>query len=228
MSNRALKTDNIAKPVKIAKPMSMREQIYENLRERIHTGQLTFDDRLVDVDIANEFGVSRMPVREALMQLVHDGMIESTSRGFVLRRYSDQEIDEIFEIRRLLEPAAAAIAAKKMTDAALDKMESALETGSKASKAGDFAAFTVANAAFRRSWMAQVPNTQLVAALERYIDHVQIIRLVTLSQRPVREDVLNRLRLTLDAFRAGKAERVSELFKQHVDAAMLAYRTYRK
>ena len=70
----------------------------------------------MDVEIANEFGVSRMPVREALMQLVHDGMIESTSRGFVLRRYSDREIEEIFEIRRLLEPAAAAIAAKKMTE----------------------------------------------------------------------------------------------------------------
>ena len=70
--------------------MSLREQVYGDLRERIHKGQLTFEDRLVDVDIANDFGVSRMPVREALMQLVHDGMIESTTRGFVLRRYSDR------------------------------------------------------------------------------------------------------------------------------------------
>ncbi len=227
MSERALKANSVAKPAKIAKAASLREQIYENLRERIHTGQLTFDDRLVDVDIANEFGVSRMPVREALMQLVHDGMIESTSRGFVLRRYSDQEIEEIFEIRRLLEPAAAAIAAKKMTDAALEKMDSAIHAGIKASDADDFTAFVVANAAFRRAWMAQVPNTQLVAALARYIDHVQIIRLVTLTQRPVREDVLERLRAIHDAFRAGKADRVSALFKQHVDAAVLAYRTYR-
>jgi DNA-binding GntR family transcriptional regulator len=165
-------------------------------------------------------------VREALMQLVHDGMIESTSRGFVLRRYSQDEIEEIFEIRRLLEPAAAAIAAKKMTDAALEEMDEAIQAGIKASKADDFAAFLVANAAFRRAWMAQVPNAQLVAALARYIDHVQIIRLVTLSQRPVREDVLERLRAICEAFAAGKADRVSALFKQHVDAAVVAYRTY--
>ena len=114
MSGHALKTTAVVKQAKIAKPASLREQIYEKLRERIHAGQFTFDDRLVDVDIANEFGVSRMPVREALMQLVHDGMIESTSRGFVLRRYSQDEIEEIFEIRRLLEPAAAAIAAGVM------------------------------------------------------------------------------------------------------------------
>ena len=225
MSERALKENSVVKSAKIAKA-SLREQIYEKLRERIHAGQFTFDDRLVDVDIANEFGVSRMPVREALMQLVHDGMIESTSRGFVLRRYSQDEIEEIFEIRRLLEPAAAAIAAKKMTDAALEEMDEAIQAGIKASKADDFAAFLVANAAFRRAWMAQVPNAQLVAALARYIDHVQIIRLVTLSQRPVREDVLERLRAICEAFAAGKADRVSALFKQHVDAAVVAYRTY--
>jgi len=215
-------------PAKVLKATSLREQIYDHLRQRIHTGQFTFDDRLVDVDIANEFGVSRMPVREALMQLVHDGMIESTTRGFVLRRYSDQEIAEIFEIRRLLEPPAAMIAAKNMTDAALEKMDSAIAAGIKASKAADFTAFVIANAAFRGAWLAQVPNTQLVAALARYIDHVQVIRLVTLSQRTVREDVLVRLRAIHDAFRAGKADRLSTLFKQHVDAAVLAYKTYSK
>ena len=227
MSDRALKTNDVAKPVKIAKAMSLREQIYENLRERIHAGELTYEDKLVDVDIANEFGVSRMPVREALMQLVHDGMLESTSRGFILRRYSDEEIEEIFEIRRLLEPAAAAIAARKMTDEALARMDAAIHAGIKASKAGDFTAFVLANAAFRRAWMGQVPNAQLVSALARSIDHVQIIRLVTLSQKPVREDVLERLRAIQDAFKSGKTDRVSTLFKQHVDAAVLAYRTYR-
>jgi len=213
-------------PLKVVKTVSLREQIYDHLRERIRTGQLTFDDRLVDVDIASEFGVSRMPVREALMQLVHDGALESTTRGFMLRRYSDQEIADIFEIRRLLEPAAAEIAAGKMTESALQIMEAAIQAGISASEANDFTAFVVANAAFREAWMAQVPNKQLIAALARYFDHVQIIRLVTLSQRAVRDDVLARLRQIHDAFRAGDAKRTAALFHDHVDAAVLAYRTY--
>jgi len=214
--------------LKVLKAVSLREQIYDHLCERIRTGQLTFEDRLVDVDIASEFGVSRMPVREALMQLVHDGAIESTTRGFMLRRYSDQEIADIFEIRRLLEPAAAEIAAGKMTVSALETMDDAIHAGIKASNAGNFTAFVVANAAFREAWMAQVPNKQLIAALARYFDHVQIIRLVTLSQRPVRDDVLGRLREIHDAFRAGDAKRVAALFRDHVDAAVQAYRTYSK
>ncbi len=215
-------------PLKVLKTVSLREQIYDHLRERIRTGQLTFDDRLVDVDIASEFGVSRMPVREALMQLVHDGALESTTRGFMLRRYSDQEIADIFEIRRLLEPAAAEIASGKMTESALQIMEAAIQAGISASEANDFTAFVVANAAFREAWMAQVPNKQLIAALARYFDHVQIIRLVTLSQRPVRDDVLGRLREIHDAFRAGDAKRTAALFRDHVDAAVKAYRTYSK
>jgi DNA-binding GntR family transcriptional regulator len=225
MSERSTKAMPTAK---VLKAVSLREQIYEHLRERIQSGQFTFDDRLVDVDIASEFGVSRMPVREALMQLVHDGMIESSTRGFILRRYSDQEIADIFEIRRLLEPAAAEIAARKMTDQALKTMDDAIRDGIEASEANDFAAFVVANAAFRSAWMAQVPNAQLIAALARYIDHVQVIRLVTLSQRPVRDDVLKRLRAIHDAFHAGDADRVGALFREHVDAAVLAYRTYKK
>lgn len=227
MSDQSTKAKPSAR-VQVLKTASLREQIYEHLRERIQTGQLTFEDRLVDVDIAGEFGVSRMPVREALMQLVHDGMIESSTRGFILRRYSDEEIEDIFEIRRLLEPAAAEIAARKMTEAALRTMDDAIRDGIKASRADDFTAFVVANAAFRGAWMAQVPNAQLIAALARYIDHVQVIRLVTLSQRSVRDDVLKRLRAILDAFAAGNADRVGTLFREHVDAAKIAYRTYRK
>lgn len=228
MSERAWKTNEVGKSAKIAKAASLREQIYEVLRERIHAGRLTFEDRLVDIDVAAEFGVSRMPAREALMQLVHEGMLESSSRGFVLRCYSDREIEEIFEIRRLLEPAAAAIAARKMTGAALDIMQDALDAAIRASAADDFPTFLIANAAFRRAWMKQLPNAQLSTALARYIDHVQIVRLVTLTQLPVREDVIRRLRRILDAFRAGEAERVSTLVEQHVDAAALAYRTYRQ
>lgn len=227
MSDRSTRPKPFAK-AQVLKAVSLREQVYEHLRERIQTGQLTFEDRLVDVDIASEFGVSRMPVREALMQLVHDGMIESSTRGFILRRYSDQEIGEIFEIRRLLEPAAAEIAARKMTDDALRIMDDAIHAGIKASKADDFTAFVLANAAFRSAWLGQVPNAQLVAALARYIDHVQVIRLVTLAQRPVRDDVLQRLRAIHDAFRDRDANRVGALFREHVDAAVLAYRTYRK
>jgi len=226
MSDHSLKTNAASKRApKLSKAVSLREQIYENLRERINTGELTFDDRLVDVDIANEFGVSRMPVREALMQFVHDGMIESTTRGFVLRRRTDREIDEIFQIRRLLEPAAAAGAASNMTESALRQMSNALDACARAHRAGDATAFILGNAKFRGAWIAQVPNTHLASAISRYIDHVQAVRLRTLPSATVRNDVLARMKMIHEAFRKGSATEASKLVEKHVLAALEFYRS---
>jgi len=226
MSNRSLKANAAVKPApKLSKATSLREQIYEHLRERINTGQLTFEDRLVDVDIANEFGVSRMPVREALMQFVHDGMIESTTRGFVLRRRTDREIDEIFQIRRLLEPAAAADAASNMTEAALRQMSNAVDACARAHRAGDATAFIHANARFRGAWIGQVPNTELASAISRYIDHVQAVRLKTLPSGTVRSDVLARMKMILEAFRKRNATEVSKLIEKNMIAALEFYRS---
>jgi DNA-binding GntR family transcriptional regulator len=225
MSDRSIKPKPAEKPqMKILKAVSLREQIYDYLRERIRTGQLTFDDRLVDVDIAAEFGVSRMPVREALMQLVHDGAIESTTRGFVLRRFSDQEIEEIFEIRRLLEPAAAAGAATNMTPAALEQMQEALDECERAHAAGEAKQFIVANARFRGIWLAQVPNAQLSATILRFIDHVQAIRLKTLPSATVREDVVQRMRIILDAFRRGDTAEAERLLQENIGMALRFFR----
>jgi DNA-binding GntR family transcriptional regulator len=224
MSDRRLKSKSAKAAPKIAKALSLREQIYDNLRERIRLGQLTFEDRLVDVDIANEFGVSRMPVREALMQLVHEGMIESTTRGFVLRRIDDQDIADIFEIRRLLEPAAAAGAARNMTRTALAQLKSALEECERANKAADSRAFILANAKFRTAWLAQVQNAQLAAAISRFIDHVQAVRLKTLPDATVRNDVVARMRAIYEGFRSGEADRVSGLMEKHVEAALRFFR----
>lgn len=225
MSNRSIKPKPAAKAqMKILKALSLREQIYEYLRERIRTGQLTFEDRLVDVDIAKEFGVSRMPVREALMQLVHDGAIESTTRGFVLRRFTDREIEEIFEIRKLLEPAAAAGAALNMSAEALEQMRDALEACERADKIGDATNFILANARFRGAWVAQVPNTQLAAQILRFIDHVQAVRLKTLPKAEVRKDVVERMRAIHKAFQNKDTAGAAKLVEEHVMSALEFFR----
>jgi DNA-binding GntR family transcriptional regulator len=225
MSDRSIKPQPAAKEqMKVLKALSLREQIYDHLRERIRTGQLTFEDRLVDVDIASEFGVSRMPVREALMQLVHDGAIESTTRGFVLRRFNDREIEEIFEIRRLLEPAAAAGAATNMTTQALEQMRAALADCERADQSGDSTAFILANARFRAAWIAQVPNGQLAAEILRFSDHVQAVRLKTLPSAIVRQDVVERMRAILGAFQRKEGSAVSGLVEAHVMMALHFFR----
>src|SRR5271154_4432436 len=84
---------------------------YLEILGRLQRGQVGAHERLVDTSLAVELNVSRMPVREALLRLVHEGYLVGTPRGFMLPQLSVRDIAEIFEVRKLLEPRAAAAAA---------------------------------------------------------------------------------------------------------------------
>lgn len=157
-----------------------RQRIHDTIRSRILRGEVGSDERLVDTAIAAEIGVSRMPVREALMQLVSEGYLEGTTRGFVLPRLGHDRIAEIFLLRRLLEPHAAASAAQALTQADLERLREAVAASAATLQSEDFEAFYRASEAFRDAWLQSVPNSELRAAIQRYAGQVQAVRLATM------------------------------------------------
>ena len=102
------------------------DRVYDLVVDRIQRGDVGRDDRLVDVAIAADLGISRMPVRDALMRLVHEGYLERTTRGFMLPSLTRREVLEVFEIRRLLEPRAAALAAQALDGRQIAGLEAAV------------------------------------------------------------------------------------------------------
>ncbi|MEN4918535.1 GntR family transcriptional regulator [Achromobacter spanius] len=206
-----------------ARKPNLRERVYGIVRQRIQMGLIRLDDRLVDHDIAQEMHVSRMPVREALMQLKSEGLLEGTARGFVLRRFTLAEMNEIFEIRTLLEPAAAASASVHADPKGLSDMKSALEHAEAAHAAGDLDEFMRSNAQFRWVWLTMVPNRELAGTISRYIDHVQVVRLVTMGDQEVRSIILDGMRGLYEAFLSGDTELVRARMLGHARAAAACY-----
>ncbi len=158
-----------------------RERIYDLLIERIQTGEIGWDDRLVDVTLAAELGVSRMPVRDALMRLAAEGYLMPTTRGFMLPKLTPAELLEVFDLRRLLEPRAAALAAQAMTDDVLAAMEDAVARGTAALAERDVPTLFRASEVFRNAWLSVVPNRALAESIRRYFVQVQNVRLITMS-----------------------------------------------
>ena len=86
---------------------TIREKVYEHLREGILNGNIKAGDRLVETDLADRIGTSRTPVREALHTLEREGLVESLHRvGYVVRPISELEVSELCEIRLSLESLA--------------------------------------------------------------------------------------------------------------------------
>lgn len=179
---------------------NIRDQVYDILRDRMHHGQINFEDRLVDHEIAAELNVSRMPVREALLQLKNEGYLEGTTRGFVLPQFTADDIANMFEIRLLLEPSAAASSCTNATIEGLGKMKLAAEAADRAHKKGDVLSYMHSNWSFRATWVEMVPNRHLIQIINRLRDHAQTVRLATLKDKEFRALSLKNTHAILDAF----------------------------
>lgn len=177
-----------------------RSRIHEAIRARLLRGEIGPGEKLVDHAIAAEMGVSRMPVREALMQLTSEGYLESTSRGFALPDLSPERIAEVFTLRRLLEPHAAACAARDLGADQIAALEAALQA---AEVAPDIAAFHRAAETFRNTWLSALTNAELRQAIQRYSGQVQSVRFATLPDAQARQTIVAGLQALLSAFRAG-------------------------
>ena len=96
---------------------SVREKTYEYLKSGIFSGRFTPGERLTEEHLAEELGVSRTPVREALHKLEQEGLIEPLeSRGFCIPRDSEKEIEDLFELRTVLEGYTLKIICERITD----------------------------------------------------------------------------------------------------------------
>lgn len=198
-----------------------RTRVHESLRLRLLRGEVGPGDRLVDHAIAAEMGVSRMPVREALMQLVSEGYLESTSRGFALPNLSAERIAEVFVLRRLLEPHAVACVARDRGADDLAAMQDGLDV---AKAAGDeVAAFHRGSEAFRNAWLGAVRNSELRHAIQRYSGQVQSVRFATLPDPAARRTILSGLQALLDSFAAQDGPRAADLMLRFIYDAETAY-----
>lgn len=168
---------------------SHRDRIYDLLLTRIQNGEVGWQDRLVDTTIATDMGVSRMPVRDALLQLAAEGYLVPTTRGFTLPNLTDAEVLEVFELRRLLEPRAAAMAAQAMTGAQLALLDEAVDQAQSTLQSGDIPLFFRASERFRNGWLSMVPNLALLDTIRRYMAQVQRVRLTTMRD-PVSHGVV--------------------------------------
>lgn len=109
------------------KSVSLAEQVFERLEQDILTGKYARGDILTEAQICQEYGVSRTPVRAALDLLEAEHLIESTSKGTTVLGVTEQDADDIYEIRRRVEVLAAAYCARRITPEQLQILNDILD-----------------------------------------------------------------------------------------------------
>lgn len=196
---------------------------YDALRSRLRTGLVTPEDRLVDLEIAAQLGMSRMPVREALLQLVGEGVLVSTARGYRIPSLDFKDVMEVFELRKLLEPRAAALAARDLSRAGISQLNAALCEAKAAQASEDFPRLFRANVDFREAWLGAVRNKRLAAVIMRCSDQVLTVRLSTLRGPEIHPIVIAGLQELYASFARHDSVAAHDSMYRFVMAAESAY-----
>ena len=145
---------------------SLRQQVYEHLKTELNDGVLEAGRQLDLNRLAAELGTSRTPLREALLQLAHEGFVTILPRrGVVVNGLSLEEIRSIYEVVGALEAAAVLSAAPRLPGAVLDGMKVHNEAMKKALIRDDFDAYYDHNLAFHDAFLDRCGNALLVETL---------------------------------------------------------------
>ncbi|MEU8139923.1 GntR family transcriptional regulator [Streptodolium elevatio] len=195
---------------------SLRDQAYVELRERIIEGQYAAGHRLVEREIAEELGVSRIPVREAMQRLETEGFISIQPRkGAVVADFGPEDARHFFAVRESLEALAAGLAAEHGTDAELRALERILDRSRRAAEAGRLREAVALNADFHQQ-IVDMSGNPLLKDLMTPLDG-RLRRLFRLTSTP--EDgaaMCGEHEKLYAAIAARDAAKASELARTHV------------
>jgi DNA-binding GntR family transcriptional regulator len=222
-----LRLDLILQKLPRTHKQSSHELVAAVLREAITTGVLTANQPLPQDEIASQLRVSHIPVREALRQLQSEGLVSyQANRGATVTALSADEIEEIYEIRAILETAAIRRAAPRLTEEVLAEAGRTLEAAERATESSVWGALDVDFHHLIYDLADRPRMDELITSLLRRVDRYWTLHGLMLKHR----DAFDREhRAILAALRRRDGDAAAEVLERHLTgAAQLLIREMRQ
>jgi DNA-binding GntR family transcriptional regulator len=197
--------------------MSLREQAQQVIRASILAGELAAGEIYSASTIAQRLGVSPTPVREAMLELANGGLVEPVrNRGFRILTPDEDDLDEIFQLRLMLEVPPMRIVAERASDADLHALREEVEQIEATAAAADVAGFLLADRAFHLGMLELTGNRRLVGLVAQLRDQTRIAGITELAREGNLAKSAAEHRDILDALDDRDADKAEELMKRHL------------
>ena len=202
---------------------SSAEFAYRTVKERLLCGALDPGDRLKETALAAELGISRTPLRQALHRLAAEGWLEQAPRqGVRVRQWSAQDLHDIFDIRLLLEPHAAAMAARRRTAEQLERLRKSALVMQRCLDDTDEHRVTrrsAANAEFHETVLEAAGNPRLAGMLAGIVELAMVARTYqAFRDADARRSCAHHFEM-VDAIAARDADWAQAVMTAHISAA---------
>jgi DNA-binding GntR family transcriptional regulator len=198
----------------IERHQTLREKILETIRDAILKGTMKPGERVSEPDLAERFGISRTPIREAFRQLESEGYLEVIPRkGAVVASLSERDVEEFYAIKIILEGFAARMAAEKLSEKDIERLESINERLKQIAKEGDVKTFFRVHNEFHEVFIKAAGNEKLFEMINHLVLRFKRLRLASLSQPGRMEISVEEHRNMIQAFKNHDGDRADNLVR---------------
>ena len=198
-------------------PTALYQEVAERLRQRIFAHELTPGDWIDEQKLAEQYGISRTPLREALKVLAAEGLVDlKPRRGCYVTEISRQDIDDIFPLMAMLEGRCAFIAVQLAKPEDIRDLKAIHEKLELAAKESRIDAFFEANQEFHRRIQELTNNRWLLSVIQDLRKVLKLSRLHSLSLEGRLQQSLEEHRVIMAAFEAGDAEKAEKSMHDHL------------
>ncbi len=199
----------------IERHQTLREKILETIREAILKGNLKPGEKVAEPELAERFGISRTPIREAFRQLESEGYLTVIPRkGAVVAALSEQDVQEFYAIKSTLEGYAAELAAGRLTEKELEKLESINQRLKQLEAEGDVKAFFRVHNEFHDLFVKAAGNSKLYELIQQLGLKFNRLRMASLSVNGRMAISVAEHERLIEAFRAQDGNQAESLVKK--------------
>lgn len=166
----------------IERHQTLREKILEAIREAILKGTLKPGEKVAEPELAERFGISRTPIREAFRQLESEGYLTVIPRkGAVVTSLSERDVEEFYAIKSILEGYAARMAAENLTEKEIERLETINERLKQLTQEGDVKTFFRIHNEFHDLFIRAAGNDKLTELISQLMLKFNRLRLTSLA-----------------------------------------------
>jgi DNA-binding GntR family transcriptional regulator len=205
-------------PIRLDSYQPLREVVCETLREAIVNGVLNPGERLMEIQLAEELGVSRTPVREAIRKLELEGfVIMVPRRGTYVADLSIKDINEVFEVRTSLDVLAAGLAAERITEEELEQLERLLVQIGEYIENGDMDKIVEADSLFHDILYCASRNDRLVGIINNLREQLTRFRSISMAYPGRLKNTLEEHTRLVEALAQRNVESAQHLAVKHME-----------
>jgi len=197
------------------------QKVYRALKTEIIKGSLKPGTKLLEAKIAKQIGVSRTPIREALRELTAEGFVKMIpNQGMIVSNFSIEDIQEVLQIRAVLEGLAARLAAKLINNDQIKELEGILKNMEICFQQNDVIAFSEMDAEFHSLILDVCGNKQLMKISHNLNNKFHSYRIRTLIISNKLQYFLNEHLKIAEAIKIGDSEKADRLSQKHIEGVL--------